>query len=251
LLSAFIFPDEKIQIGIHEQLGTILPMETEFKDEKGNIVKLGELINKPTVLAFVYYNCPAICNPLLFELSNVVNKTDLELGYDYNIICISFDELETPEIANSKKQTFYSSLDADVSDVSWRFLTGDSADIKKASDAAGFYFKREGKEFRHAGALIFVDEDGKICRYLFPGYTNNHGFGILPFDFKMAVIETSKGNEIPTVARMLRFCFSYDTEGKSYAFNFTRIFGAGILILAGIFLVVLKIKPKKAFIKPR
>ena len=246
-----LYSSDKIEIGIDEKLGAYFPDDVQFKDENGKDVKLGELITRPTVIAFVYYNCPAICNPLLFELSNVVNKTDLELGYDYNIICISFDEFETPEIAYSKKQTFYSSLDKNVTEESWIFLTGDSVNIKKAADAAGFYFKREGKEFRHASALIFADKDGKICRYLFPGYTNNHGFGILPFDFKMAVLETSKGNEIPTVARMLQFCFSYDTEGKSYVFNFTRIFGAGIIILAGIFLIVIKFKPKKEFIKAR
>lgn len=243
--------NDKIEIGIDEQLGAYLPGDVQFKDENGNDVKLGSLINKPTVLAFVYYECPAICNPLLFELANVVNRSDLELGYDFNIICISMDDLETPEIASAKKRTFYSALDKDVSDDNWRFLTGDSANIKIASDAAGFYFKREGKEFKHAGALIFADQNRKICRYLFPGYTNNHGFGILPFDFKMAILETTKGTEIPTIARVLQFCFSYDTEGKSYAFNFTRIFGAGIIILAGIFLIVLKFKPKKEFIKAR
>lgn len=246
-----ISANDKIEIGIDEKLGAFFPADVRFNDENGNEVKLRDLLKKPTVIAFVYYECPAICNPLLFELANVVDKSDLELGYDFNIICISFDDLETPEIASSKKRTFYSALNSDVPEESWRFLTGDSTNIKSAADAAGFYFKREGKEFRHASALIFADKDGKICRYLFPGYTNNHGFGILPFDFKMAVIETSQGKEIPTIARMLQFCFSYDTEGKSYAFNFTRIFGAGIIILAGIFLIVIKFKPKKEFIKAR
>ena len=73
-----------------------------------------------------------------------------------------------------------------------------------------FILRREGTELRHAGTLIFVDKNGKICRYLFPSYSENHGYGILPFDFKMAVIETSESKVTPTVARFLRFCFSYD-----------------------------------------
>jgi protein SCO1 len=251
LLNSHSFADDKIEIGIDEQLGGYLPKDVLFKDENGNDVKLGDLINNVTVLAFVYYECPAICNPLLFELADVINKTDLEPGYDFNVISISIDDLETPEIASAKKKTFYSALDGDIAEESWRFLTGDSLNIKQAADAAGFYFKREGKEFRHAGALIFVDQSGKICRYLFPGYNDKYGYSILPFDFKMAVIETSEGKVNPTIARVLQFCFSYDPEGKSYAFNFTRVFGAGILILAGIFLIIIKIKPKKEFIKPR
>ena len=140
---------------------------------------------------------------------------------------------------------FDSGFDKDVSQNSWRFLTGTKENIKKVSDAVGYYFKREGTEFRHSGALVFIDKTGKICRYLIPSYTDNHGFGILPFDFKMAVFETSKGKESPTIARVLQFCFSYDPQGKTYALDFTRIFGVAILLFAGIFLLVIKLKPKK------
>ena len=115
-----------------------------------------------------------------------------------------------------------------------------------------FYFKRNGKDFLHAGAFIFVDNNGKICRYLFPSYSEKRGFGILPFDFKMSVIETSEGKISPTMAKVLQFCFSYDPEGQTYVLNFTRIFGAGILIIIGIFVIVyLRVKPKKDFIKAR
>ena len=67
----------------------------------------------------------------------------------------------------------------------------------------------------------------------------------------MAVIETSESKVTPTVARFLRFCFSYDPEGQKYALNFTRIFGVAILLFVGIFLIIIKIKPKKDFIKAR
>ena len=243
--------DDHIQIGIDEKLGSYLPLDAQFNDENGNPVTLKELITGPTVISLVYYQCPGICNPLLFALSDVVNKSDLEQGYDYNIISISFDEFETPEIALKKKTEYFSGLAQDVPSESWSFLTGDIKNIKKVTDGAGFYFKREGKELRHAGALLFVDKKGKICRYLFPGYTESHGYGILPFDFKMAVLETSEGKESPTIARMLRFCFSYDTEGQKYALNFTRIFGAAILLFAIGFVLVIKFKPKKEFIKKR
>jgi len=245
--------DDKIKVGIDEQLGSYIPMDVKFKDAGGNEVNLGELISgsDATVLAFVYYQCPGICSPLLFELSDVINKSDLELGYDYNIIVISMDEYETPQIAAEKKKTFLSALDSDVSEDSWKFLTGDSADIKTISDAAGFYFKREGNQFRHSGVFIFIDKEGKICRYLIPGYTDKGGFSILPFDFKMAVLETNSGKVSPTVAKVLQFCFSYDPEGKSYVLNVTRIFGAGILILAILFLMFIIFKPKKETIKAR
>jgi protein SCO1/2 len=245
------FAEDRIQIGIDEKLGSYLPLSSQFNDENGNPVNLKDLITGPTVISLVYYQCPGICNPLLFALSDVVNKSDLEPGYDYNIVSISFDEFETPEIASKKKSEYFSGLDKDITPESWRFLTGNIENIKKVTGVAGFYFKREGNELRHAGALIFVDKNGKICRYLFPGYTDSRGYGILPLDFKMAVLETSEGKESPTIARMLRFCFSYDTEGQKYVLNFTRIFGAVILIFAVGFVLVIKFKPKKESIKKR
>lgn len=243
------FANDKIEVGIDEQLGKNIPMDVSFNDENGNLVGLDSLITGPTVLALVYYHCPGICNPLMFELANVMNKSDLELGYDYNVISVSIDEFETPEIASDKKREMLSGFDKDVSEDDWHFLTGNKENIKKITEATGFHFKREGNELRHAGTLIFVDKNGKICRYLFPSYTENHGYGILPFDFKMAVLETSQGKETPTIARVLRFCFSYDPEGQTYALNFTRIFGIAILLFVGIFLLVIKLKPKKEIIK--
>jgi len=253
LFVPLVVAGDQIEIGIDEQLGSYIPLDAHFKDAQGNEVALKELISESdaTVLAFVYYQCPGICSPLLFELSDVVNKSDLELGYDYNIVAISMDEFETPEIAAEKKRTFLSALDSNVPADSWKFLTGDSTDIRTVSNAAGFYFKREGDQFRHTGAFIFIDKEGKICRYLFPGYSDRGGFSILPFDFKMAVLETNEGKVSPTIAKVLQFCFSYDPEGKSYVLNVTRIFGAGILILVALFVAFIIFKPKKEFIKAR
>lgn len=255
ILSFFIatisYSNNQIEIGVDEQLGKIISLDAVFNDEDGNQVVLRDLIHGPTILALVYYNCPGICNPLMFELANVMNKSNLEPGYDYNVVSISIDEFDTPEKAFSKKKEMLAGFDKDISPDSWRFLTGSLENIKKVTNSAGFYFKREGADLRHAGTLIFVDKNGKICRYLFPSYSANHGYGILPFDFKMAILETGESKVSPTVARFLRFCFSYDTEGQKYALNFTRIFGAAILLFAGIFFLFIKLKPKKEIIKSR
>jgi protein SCO1/2 len=233
-----------IEVGIDEQLGNYLPLDTSFKDENGNELTLREMLVKPTVLSFVYYNCPGICSPLLMEIADVVNKSDLVLGVDYNIINISMDQFETPEIALSKKGDFLQLVDKQIPAESWRFLTGDSTDIKNVADAAGFYYKRQGKDFLHTGALIFIDTEGKVCRYLFPAYSDSKGFGIAPFDFKMAVLEAAQGRVSPTIARVLQYCFSYDPQGKTYVLSFTRIFGAGILILVAVFAIIFLRKPK-------
>ncbi|MEJ2193574.1 MAG: SCO family protein [Ignavibacteriaceae bacterium] len=252
-VQSITFSDSRIEVGIDEQLGSVIPLDVPFKDSEGNDITIKELLSekKATVIAFVYYRCPAICSPMLFEIADVINNSDLELGYDYNIVSISIDEFETPDIAAEKKKSFLSFIDKKITENSWKFLTGDSVSIKTVTDAAGFYFLRDGEKFKHTGALIFINNEGKICRYLFPGYQDRTGFNILPFDFKMAVLETEQGKVTPTIARVLQFCFSYDPEGKGYVLDITRIFGAGIVLLAAIFFIVILIKPKKAFIKAR
>lgn len=243
--------EKQIEVGIDEQLGKSIPLNESFVDENGNKVLLKDLFTKPTVLSFVYYNCPGICSPLLMELTDIINKSDLVAGVDYNVVSISMNEFETQKDAMERKKTFFKALDKNLPPESWKFLTGDSLTIKKVADAAGFHFKRNEKDFLHAGAFIFIDKNGKICRYLFPSFSERSGFGILPFDFKMAIIETSEGKVTPTISKVLQFCFSYDPEGETYVLNFTRLFGAGILVLVIIFIFYLRFKPKKEFIKTR
>lgn len=249
VLSHNVYSDKNPEVGVDEKLGATLPLDVYFFDEDSNKVLLKDLFTKPTVFAFVYYECPGICSPLLNSLAEVIDKTDLVIGVDFNVVVISMDELELPFNARKRKDVILQLMDKNVPPESWRFLTGKLEDIKKVSDAAGFYFKREGKDFRHAGSFIFTDSQGKITRYLFPSYSNRHGFGILPFDFKMAVYEASESRVSPTIARVLQFCYSYDPSGRTYVFNLTRIFGIIIIILIIIFVSYIKFKPKKEVIK--
>jgi protein SCO1/2 len=233
-------------IGIEEKLNSTIPLDLAFNDSNGEKVILKDLINKPTIIDFAYYHCPGICTPIMEEVANVVNKSDLEPGEDYTLLSISMDENETPAMAQKKKESIIEIIQRDVPSSSWRFLTGDKSNIKKLADAAGYKFKRTGDQFIHSGALIFVDEKGKICRYLIPEFSERRkGFGILPFDFKMAVLETAKGKATPLIAKVMQFCFSYDPKGKSYVFNFTKISGGVILLLAAIFVIYITVKPKK------
>ncbi len=232
-------------IGIEEKLDSTIPLDLVFTDSDGEKVLLKDLVNKPTIIDFVYYHCPGICTPIMEEVANVVNKSDLLPGEDYTILSISMDENETAVMAEKKKRSIIEIIERDVPDSSWRFLTGDKNNIKHLADSLGYKFKRVGEEFIHSGALIFVDEKGKICRYLVPGYSERKGFGILPFDFKMAVLETAQGKSTPLIAKVMQFCFTFDPKGKSYVFNFTKISGAVILLLAAVFVIYISVKPKK------
>lgn len=226
------------EVGIAEKLGQTLPMDAEIYDETGNLVPLSSIITRPTIVTFVYYECPGICSPLLTELTRIVQKSDLELGKDYQIVTLSFDHREPPSLAASKRQNYLSAIAKPVNPEGWHFYTADSATIHRITDAAGFYFKRDGKDWIHAACLVILSPSGKVTRYIY-------GIQYLPFDIKMAIIEASNGKTGPTIAKVLSFCYSYDPEGKTYALNVTRIGLVVILALAALFAFIFIFRPAK------
>jgi protein SCO1/2 len=114
----------------------------------------------------------------------------------------------------------------------------DSASIVKATNATGFKYKKTGNDFLHAASLTVVSPEGKITRYL-------NGMFFLPFEWKMAVVEASKGLSGPTLNKVLRFCYSYDPVGQTYVLNITKLGGIIIMFFATILLLYLVLKPKK------
>jgi protein SCO1/2 len=179
------------------------------------------------------------------EVADVMNRVDMKAGKDYQVITISFDENEMPKDAAEKKAGMINLLRSGIPASSWWFLTGDSLNIKKITEAAGFHFERHGNTFVHIGILMFVSKDGKICRYLEPGFNYRGDFRILPFDFKMALLDASKGQAIPVIDKALRYCFTYQPKNESYVLDVFKISGASIvLIVTALFFFVIR-KPKK------
>jgi protein SCO1/2 len=233
---------EELEVGIDEKLGGYVPMSLGFVGADSDSVYLGDVIDKPTVLTLVYYHCPHICLPLLTGVADVVARTDLEPGKDYNLLTVSFDPVDNPETARNIRNNVTKPLEKKLPPNAWRFLSGDSASIAGLTGATGFRVKRVDKDFAHGTALIVLAPDGKIVRYLY-------GLSYMPFDLKMAVIEASKGQVGPSVARVLSFCFSYDPKGRRYVFNMTRVVGAVVLLGAVVLvtsLVVLERRKKRA-----
>lgn len=224
------------EIGIEEKTGSYLPADLEFTTSSGKKVTLGDIIDAPTLLALVYYECPGICSPLLNELAWVGSQVKLVPGKDFKIISISFDHEETSEISARWKKNYLQSVNGKIPDDAWIFLTGDSLNIKKVTDAAGFYFKPDRDEFIHAASLIAVSPDRKITRYLF-------GTSFNPFDVKMSLLEAESGKTNPAITKVLQFCFSYDPEGRNYTLNVTRI--AGVLMLTGVLAFMIFLLKKK------
>lgn len=218
------------QLGIFEHLDETLSDDLMFTNDKGELVNFKASINKPTVISMVYYECPGICTPLLNGLSEVVKKSDLILGTDYDVVSISFDPGETTDLARNKKNNYKKVIKEKDVEHGWTFYTGDQKNITQLLNELGFKVKEDGAEYIHPAAIMVISPEAKITRYL-------NGVYFLPFDFKMAIVEASEGRSGPTINKVLNYCFSYDPIGKTYVFNITAIAGSFIILIVLLFIM--------------
>ncbi|MCI0450297.1 MAG: SCO family protein [Chlorobi bacterium] len=240
LFSASVYSDEpNPQVGIDEQLGAEIPLELTFINEYGKPVTLRSLFTKPTVLTLVYYKCPGICSPLLTGVADVIDKMDLEPGRDFNVVTISFNPREDYIMASDKKKNYTDNMKKEIPAASWQFLTGDSLNITKITDAVGFRYQPQGEDFMHGAVITVLSQDGKIARYLY-------GTDFLPLDVKLALTEAAEGKSTPAINKLLKLCYSYDPEGRKYVLNITRIIGGGMILIIAGFVLILTLKKKKS-----
>jgi len=226
------------EIGVEEHLGETIPLDLMFKDEDGRDVRLGDLVDRPTLLILVYYRCPSICNPLMNGVAEGLDRLDLVAGRDYTMLTVSFDDREGPDLAKEKKANYLKTFQRPFPPEGWRFLTGDTAAIRALTRSVGFKYKRDGEDFLHPVTMMAISPQGKIVRYLY-------GMTFLPFDLKMAVFEAAEGRVGPTISKVMLYCFSYDPEGKTYVFNILKVTGTLLLFLIGCFVLFLVITSKK------
>jgi len=227
------------EIGIVEHLDAYLPKDIYLINENNERVCLTDLIDKPTVINWVYFRCPGICSPLMEGLAKVMDESDLKPGIDYQVLTISFDPRETIDLGVKKKSNYLKLVNKkDEIAKGWHFFVADSANIVKGTNATGFKYKKTGNDFTHAASICMVSPQGKITRYL-------NGTSFLPFDFKMAVIESQEGMSAPTINKIMQYCFSYDPVGQAYVLNVTKISGTLILFFAVVFFLILIFKPKR------
>jgi protein SCO1 len=226
------------KVGLKEKLGQSIPLDLRFTDATGETVTLRDLVTVPTIIAPVYYHCPNVCNFLQSGLAEVLRDVKLEPGKEFRVISVSFDETETAESARRSRTIYMTAMNNEFPEEAWSFLTGDLHTIHQLTDAVGYSFMRQGKDFLHPVAICIVSPEGKIARYLY-------GTSYLPMDLTLALMEAAEGKEGRTIRKLVSFCFSFDPEQKTYVFNLLRISATVILVTLGGLLAFLILTGRK------
>jgi protein SCO1/2 len=167
----------------------------------------------------VYYQCPMLCNLILNGLLESIKNIDWDVGKQYEIVAVSINPDETPELARKKKETYLESYGRPKTHEGWHFLTGEQGAIQSLSSQVGFDYRYDEKEkqYLHAAAIYILTPDGQISRYLY-------GMSFPSQNLKLALLEGSRGKiSLTTTDRVLLFCFHFDPSKNSYTFRVWRI----------------------------
>lgn len=232
-------------VGVDQKLDAQVPLDLTFTDERGNEVRLGDLVrpDRPVVLTLVYYRCPMLCNLVLDGLTDALSQLEWSPGDEFDVISVSIDPLETPQLAQQKKQSYLRALGRPGADVGWRFLTGRREAIHALADSVGFRYEwvEERGEYAHSATLIMLTPEGRVSRYLF-------GIKHDPRTVRLSLVEAAEGEIGSVVDQFLLYCYKYDAVDGKYtpvAWRLMRLGGGLTAALLGVVLVTFFVRESR------
>ena len=218
------------KVGVEQHLNQQLPLDAQFVDDHGNTVRLGDYFGKrPAIVSLVYYNCPMLCSEEMDGLASALEMVKLTPGKDFDILIISIDPTETPQLAARKKAYYVKRYGRPETANGWHFLTGPQASIDAVAKAVGFGYVRvpgpDGKldQFAHASSIELATTDGKLAQYYL-------GVEYSPKDIMLGLIEAS-GNKIGSpVANIITYCYHYDPQTNRHSLMVARVVQVGGMV---------------------
>ena len=231
-------PPRLENVGIEQHLDAQVPPDLIFRDDIGKAVKLGDYFGqKPLILNLVYYNCTMLCGEALAGLSSAMRLIKFDVGNEFDVITISFDPRETPEMAASKKKDYIGRYGRANAAAGWHFLTGPPESVNALAKAVGFQYQYDAKtnQYAHATAIMVLTPQGRISRYFY-------GVDFPPKDLRMGLVEASQGKIGNAVDAVLLYCYHYNPDTGKYGAmvaNILRLAAAATVLIMGIFLFIL------------
>jgi len=227
-------------IGFDQRLGEQVPLDLVFGDEAGKAVALRDLVGKrPVILSLVYFDCPMLCGMTTDGLVRSLRALRFDVGKDFEVLSVSFDPRESPEIASAKKGPVMRQYGRAGAAAGWHFLTGSKESIDALTKAVGFRYvwDAEQKQFAHATGIVVLTPEGRVARYFF-------GIEYPAKDLRLGLVEASEEKIGNVVDQLLLLCYHYDPKVGRYTAAVTSLVrGAAVATLAaavGLVVVLLR-----------
>jgi protein SCO1/2 len=223
-------PNVLQKVEVEQHLNQQLPLDAQFVDDTGKAVRLGDYFGKhPAILTLVYYNCPMLCSEEMDGVASALEMVKMSPGKDFEVVVISIDPSETPELAAKKKAFYVKRYGRPETANGWHFLTGQQPAIDAVSKATGFGYVRvpgpDGKldQFAHASSIEIATTDGHLAQYYL-------GVEYSPKDIMLGLIDAS-GNKIGSpVANILTYCYHYDPQNNKMSLRVARVVQLGGMV---------------------
>jgi protein SCO1/2 len=223
------------EVGLRQNPGAQVPLDLQFRDENGQAVTLADCTEgKTTILVLGYFRCPKLCTQVLSDLASGLGAVPWNVGREYSVVTVSFDDRDTPEMAAAKKQSYIEHFALPGMETGWHFLTGEKAPILRLANTVGFQFRYDPKNdlFAHPTCVIILTPEGRVARY-FIALRDPSDPGTFARDLRLGLVEASEYKiGMPVIDRALLFCYRYDPETGKYTMavmNLVR--GAGALTM--------------------
>ena len=226
------------EVGFDQRLGQALPLDLPLRDESGREVRLADYFGRrPVVLSLVYYECPMLCTLALNGLVSALGVLSFDAGREFELVTLSFDSRDTPELAAARKRAYLGRYDRPGAQAGWHFLTGAPEAIAQLTRALGFRYAwdEETRQFAHPAGIVVATPEGRIARYLY-------GIEYAPRDLRLAVVEASAGRIGNPIDQLALFCFQYDPMTGRYGAAVMRMLRSAAIatVLAlGAFIAVM------------
>jgi protein SCO1 len=228
-------------VGIEQHLDGQVPANLAFVDDTGHAVKLGDYFGKnPLILNLVYYNCTMLCGEALSGLTAAMKMIKFDAGNEFDVITVSFNPNETPQIAATKKADYIRRYGRPGAEAGWHFLTGPAESINALTKAVGFQYQYDAtsNQYAHATAIMVLTPDGRISRYFY-------GVDFPPKDLRMGLVEASSRKIGNLTDEVLLYCYHYNPAVGKYGAvvsNMLKLGGAvTILLLAGLLFILIRL----------
>jgi protein SCO1 len=229
-------------VGIAQHLNQQLPLNLPFVDDAGKAVHLSDYFGKkPAILALVYYRCPMLCSEELDGLTGALEMVRFVPGKDFNVIVVSIDPEEGPDLAAAKKRGYLKRYGHPETANGWHFLTGTQASIDALTSAVGFkYVKMQvpgtnQTQYAHASSIQIVTPEGKLAQYYM-------GVEYSPKDMLLGLNEASANRIGSPVDNILTYCYHYDPQANTHSLIVARVVQLGgflTLVLLGGFMFIM------------
>jgi len=235
--AAVNMPPALRQVGFEPTLNAPMPLDLLFRDETGHAVHLRDYFHqKPVLLAFVYYGCPMLCNQVEQGVVGSLKMLSFTPGRDYEVVFVSFDPRESPDMAAGKKQAALAHYGHPETAAGWHFLTGTKESIDSATHAANFRYSFDAKSnlFAHASGILLLTPDGRISRYFY-------GVEYPGRDVRLGLVDASAGKIGTPIDHVLLFCYQYDPTSATYSAAILKMIRLGglltVICLGGAILI--------------